>query len=347
MEYDHQGFSGPFRLDSISDTYHEFCTNEMGMMPHECDLEKSFHNCPFESEDPFDWTDANPCKHEVCAGDSFQNPDTAIAGTISQACCDYIEKDFCADPANYATMGCHQVTLTAIDKLCEIPMPAEPVIVETTWSEEAVCRPECADSCNTFEDPNDTWRKCEGCRMDLMPDENADNAGQISQCYPGAIHYEMNTCCGNELTADGDFFCEQAENLSAETCNLLEYYECKWMLQADCPEEKRAQDIADAPTGCCYMPNADEGEDLFGTTASFNFNEESETWDYESGVLDEVIPSVLCGGGKYADADDTSVFAEGQTCAEVKQGFDDALAAFEEAQRLAALAAATTVAARV
>merc|ERR1711918_294444 len=105
-------------------------------------------------------------------------------------------------------------------------------------------------------------------------------------------------------------------------------------------ELKRAQDIADAPTGCCYMPNPDEEADLFGTTASFNFNEESEAWDFESGAMDEVIPSVLCGGGKYADADDTSVFAEGQTCAEVKAGF-------EEAQRLAALAAATTPAARV
>merc|ERR1711907_383885 len=132
-----------------------------------------------------------------------------------------------------------------------------------------------------------------GCRMDLMPDENAENAGQISQCYPGALHYEMNTCCGNELTADGEFFCEQAENLSGEACNLLEYYECQWIPQADCPELKRAQDIADAPTGCCYMPNPDEGPDLFGTTASFNFNEETEAWDFESGVLDEVIPSVL------------------------------------------------------
>lgn len=329
--YDHTGFSGPYRLDSISDNYASFCENEMGMPEKDCNLEKAFHNCPFQSEDEALWTETNPCKQTVCDGDSFQNPDGAESGTISQACCDYIQKDFCAAAENYGTMGCHQVTLAAIDKLCEVPQPAEPVIVETTWSEEAKCAPACANSCNTFDDPNDTWRLCEGCRMDLMEDPNAENENQISQCYPTALGYEMNTCCGNELTADGEFFCEQAENLSDVACNMLEYYNCKWIPQNDCPEEKRAQDIADAPTGCCYMKNPDEGADLFDTTASFNFNEETEQWDFESGTLDANIPAVLCGGGKYADKDDTSVFAQDQTCEEVKAGFELALAAFLDA----------------
>jgi len=341
--YEHGGFSGPYRLDSISDTYRQFCHIEMGLSEKECSLENSFHNCPFESEDEAEWTDSNPCKQKVCEGDSFQPAEDAEAGTISQACCDYIEKEFCTDPEHYGTMGCHEVTLTAIDKLCEIPQPAEPVIVEFHWAQEVRCAPQCADSCKTFEDPNDTWRMCEGCHIDLMPDDDAENKGQISQCYPGALGYEMNTCCGNELTQDGEFFCEQAENLSYEVCNMLEYYDCKWLPQKECPEEKRAQDIADAPTGCCYMLNPDEGENLFHTTASFNFNEDTEAWDFASGVLDEQIPSVLCGGGKYADPDDTSVFAEGQECSEVKAGFEAELVAYEEAQ--AALAAAATTAA--
>ena len=48
---EHTGFSGPYRLESISDTYEEFCKNEMGMPEKDCALEKGFHNCPFESED--------------------------------------------------------------------------------------------------------------------------------------------------------------------------------------------------------------------------------------------------------------------------------------------------------
>merc|ERR1719313_310624 len=132
-----QMFSGPYRLNSISDTYFEFCSVEMGMPEKDCALEKRF----------------------------------------------------CAAPENYATVDCHAVTLTAIDKLCVIPNPPEPVFVEFKWSEEAKCTPVCADSCMIVAErsgPNDTWRNCEGCRMDLMPDDNADNPGQISQCYPGA-----------------------------------------------------------------------------------------------------------------------------------------------------------------
>merc|ERR1711998_672242 len=226
--------------------------------------------------------------------------------------------------------GCHQVTLAAIDKLCEVPQPAEPVIVETTWSEEAKCAPACASSCNTFDDPNDTWRLCEGCKTNLMPDPDADNEGQISQCYPNALGYEMNTRCGNALNDNGGFFCEEKENLSAEMCDMLEYYNCKWMPQTDCPEEKRAQDIADAPTGCCYM--AGEGENLFGTDSSFHFDEATEAWDFDSGVFDAPIPEVLCGGGKYADPADTSVFAVDMSCEDVKAGFDTALQAFVDSQ---------------
>jgi len=321
--YDHTGFSGPYRLDSISDSYGSFCENEMGLPEKECNLEKGFHNCPFESEDEAEWTDANPCKQAICDGDSFQKPTGAQPGTISQGCCDYIQKDFCAAPENAMGMGCHMVTLTAIDKLCEVPQPADPVISDFSWSGSPECAPECADSCKIFDDPNDTWRKCEGCRIDMMPDPDADNAGQISQCFPGALGFEMNTCCGNELNADGGFLCEEDDNLSYEACNMLEYYDCKWIPQKDCPEEKRAQDIADAPTGCCYM--AGTGADLFGTDSLFHFDEGSETWD--ASALDEQIPSVLCGGGKYADEADTSTFAEGEDCATVKAGFDAALQA--------------------
>lgn len=338
------GYSGPYRLDEISDTYMNFCQKEMGLPEKQCSLERSFHNCPFESEDEKDWTDENPCKQAACDGDSFQNPEGAQAGTISQGCCDYIEDVFCADPANYATSGCHQVTLTAIDKLCEIPNPAEEPIIEANWADIQQCLPECASACNIIVEQGeaaDTWKKCEGCAQDLMPDENAENPGQISQCFPGALGYEMNTCCGNELTDDGEFFCEQDENLSAEVCNMLEYFDCKWMPQADCPEEKMKQDIADSPTGCCYMPNPDEADDLFGTTASFNFNPDAGAFDFESGLIDEPSPEVLCAGGKYA-LTEGSVFVVDTTCEDVKAGFDGMLEAYLEAQ--AAAEAGTTAA---
>lgn len=328
--YEHTGFSGPYRLDQISESYAMFCSTEMGLPQKDCDLEKGFHNCPFQSENEEEWTPSNPCLHEVCAGDSFQRPEGAMPGTISQACCDYVEKEYCSAPENYGTMGCHAVTLAAIDKLCDVPQPAEPVIQEFNWSEEARCSTMCAQPCNTFLKPEKTWQNCEGCRMDLMPDDNAENAGQISQCYPGAVGYEMNTCCGAALTADGAYFCEQAEYLTAEMCNMLEYYECQWIPQIDCPELKRSQDIADSPTGCCYMPNENPDPDLFGTDSAFNFVEDQEVWDFTTGTVDEPIPQVLCGGGKYADAEDKSVFVEGKSCQEVKEGFEFLLQKFQE-----------------
>jgi len=302
---------------------------EMGLPEKDCSLEKGFHNCPFQSEDPAEWTDANPCKQEVCDGDSFQRPQDAQAGVISQGCCDYIQKEYCTSPEQYGTMVCHPVTLAAIDKLCEVPQP-DPVELPPGWTLDPKCTAACASSCKTFEDPNDTWRLCEGCKTDLMPDADADNEGQISQCYPNALGYEMNTCCGNALNDDGEFFCEEKENLSSEMCDMLEYYNCKWMPQTDCPEEKRAQDIADSPVGCCYMEGS--GENLFGTDSSFHFDEATEAWDFDSGVLDAQIPQVLCGGGKYADPADTSTFAEEQSCEDVKAGFDAALQAFLDAQ---------------
>jgi hypothetical protein len=363
-------FSGPYRLDSISDTYYSFCITEMGMPEKDCSLEKRFHNCPFESEDESQWTENNPCSQPQCAGDEFQRPEEAMAGAISQPCCNYIEDDFCADPANYATVGCHAVTLTAIDKLCTIPKPPQPVFVEFNWAEEAKCTPACADACGIIAergDPNDTWRMCEGCRLDMMPDDTAQNPGQISQCYPGAYGYEMNTCCGNAQDDDGHLFCQEDENLSYEVCSMLEYFNCKWIPQKDCPNEVRAQDIEEAPVGCCYHPNYSEPDNLFGTTGSFNFDMAAvdvsgrnfPSWNYDSGVLDEMIPGVLCGEGKYVEHDshieghdgedphEGEIFAEGQTCADVKAGFDAQLEAYREAQRLAFMTTTPAPARRV
>jgi len=362
-----QMFSGPYRLNSISDTYFEFCSVEMGMPEKDCALEKRFHNCPFESEDESQWTEENPCNFSGCAGDEFMNPEGALPGTISQVCCDYIEKDFCAAPENYATVGCHAVTLTAIDKLCVIPNPPEPVFVEFKWSEEAKCTPVCADSCMIVAErsgPNDTWRNCEGCRMDLMPDDNADNPGQISQCYPGAYGYEMNTCCGNAEDDEGHLFCQEENNLSYEVCNMLEYYDCKWIPQKDCPNEVRKQDIVDSPVGCCYKPNYSEPDNLFGTTASFHFDlaavdssgKNYPSWDFDSGEVDEMIPGVLCGEGKYVEhvSDEThpdqhegEVFAEGVECQTIKDGFFAELEAYKEAQRAAMMTTTAPPARRV
>jgi len=333
---DHTGFSGPYRLESISDTYEEFCKNEMGMPEKDCALEKGFHNCPFESEDETEWTEGNPCLRTECDGASFQRPEGALPGTIPDACCRYIEDTFCAAPENYATMGCHEVTIAAIDRLCEIPRPAEPVKIEWSWAEEAKCTSMCASACGTFLFPEKTWQNCEGCRMDLQPDPDAQNPGQISLCYPGAVRYEMNTCCGSAKTDEGAFFCEQPENLSAEACNLLEYFDCQWIEQKDCPELKRVQDMQDAPSGCCYQKG---NPAVMFSDSSFNFNVETEKWDYESGLVDEMIPEVLCGNGKYGPQDGAT-FAEGQECADIKEGFDFAWAAEQAAREGAATTAA-------
>jgi len=301
-------FSGPYRLDRISDSYYNFCQNEMGLPEKDCALEKGFHNCPFESEDESEWSDANPCKQPACAGDSFERSEGALPGTISQGCCDYIQDAFCADPANYATQGCHAVTLSALDKLCEIPKEGPAVIMEETWQDMTVCDEQCASPCPIIAEAgeaSDTWKKCEGCRMDMQPDEN----GVVAQCYPGAYGYETDICCGNELDENGEFFCEQDDNLSAEVCNMLEYYDCKWIPQRDCPEEKRSQDIEDAPVGCCY--SAGEGDELFGTDGDFSLGE---------------VPEVLCGGGKYADDGDETTFAGADvTCDDLLAGFQEEL----------------------
>jgi len=342
---DRTGFSGPYRLDGISDTYLEFCMNEMGLSNHDCNLESGFHNCPFESEDPLEWTEANPCRKAECDGAAFTNPeaDGVDAGAIPQACCDYIETEFCQDAAHALGMGCHPVTLTVIDKLCEIPAPAEPVVMFTTVEQSTACEPECVQPCTLFEDINDTWRKCEGCRTDLQPDANASEEGQVSQCYPGAMHYEMNTCCGIQLDEEGNNICQKDEYLIAEACNLMEYYNCVWLPNTDCPEEQAKQTRAAAPRGCCVEPADAEFE---GTFAAPLFGSDST-------FLDD-IPDVDCGGGLYADEGDNSLFyapvvdeegnEEVQTCEIVQANMAAEVAAYE-AELAAAAAAVTTTAA--
>jgi hypothetical protein len=325
------GFSGPYRLDSISDTYFEFCNNEMGLPEKDCSLERTFHNCPFESENEEDWTEENPCLKEVCDGGEFTNPDaTSEAYEIPQACCDYIEDEFCADPRNYATSGCHEVTLTAIGKLCEVPEEPPRPIQEFQWAEVQRCAPECQDACRVISErgaPADTWKLCEGCRLDLMPDDMAENPGQISQCAPGQPYYETMTCCGNAVTESGDLFCQLDENLSSTMCNMLEYNNCVWIEQRDCPAEVRRQNIADSPTGCCYAEDPEPAPNTFGTSA-----------DYSTEGLGDDVPMVLCGGGMY-NAEGDSIFVEGETCETVQAGFQALLEAYEEEQ--AALAAVT------
>lgn len=140
------------------------------------------------------------------------------------------------------------------------------------------------------------------------------------------------TCCGNAVTADGDLFCQQDENLSSEICDTLEYDNCVWIPQKHCPAEVKKQNIADSPTGCCYQPNPDEADNLFGTTA-----------DYTSEGLGDDIPAILCGGGLYNE-DGTSVFAEATTCEAVQAGFQTLLTEYELAQAAAATVAVTTAA---
>lgn len=126
-------------------------------------------------------------------------------------------------------------------------------------------------------------------------------------------------------------------------CNLMEYYECKWMLATECPEEQVRQTRQNAPKGCCVEPA--EGAEypfvapLFGSDSNF----------------EDDVPQVDCGGGVFAAEDDNSVFYAPkvddngeevvQTCELVQADMAAQVAAYEA--ELAAAAGTTTAAARV
>ena len=331
------GFSGPYRLESMSETYEQFCLNEMALGATMCSLDKSFHNCPFESnEDGGAWSESNPCKQEVCAGGAFANPDSAEADlgrTIPDACCDYINNDFCAAAKADGTvgegvgkMGCHPVTLTAVAKLCESAEVPALTVVKGSYDDLKNCEESCRSSCALFDDPNDTYKECDGCAIDGIYDEAT---GQTSQCFPGAYGFQMDMCCGYNpdcVTFD-----------SATMCGTQEYNQCLWTPQLECQALKDEQQLAAAPKGCCVIENAeDEG---FGVSherdATRNMLEcggEGDTGKFDTLPKGAVATFMAAGIGQEAQAKCDELQAAAQALAD------------EAAAAAAAAAGATTAA---
>lgn len=252
------GFSGPYRLASMSETYGQFCEEEMALGPKICSLDKVFHNCPFESEDEAMWTDANPCKQDACAGGVFGNPDAVeldVGRTIPDACCDYIKDDFCAAAkadgsvgAGVGEMGCHPSTVVALGKLCEAYEAPKLQVIKGSYDDLKNCNEECRSSCMLFTDPNDTFKNCDGCAIDGVFDEAT---GQTSQCFPGAYGYVMDMCCGFNPE------CVTFDN--AALCGTQEYNQCAWTAQLECQDLKDEQELAAAVAGCCVIKNPEDG----------------------------------------------------------------------------------------
>lgn len=251
------GFSGPYRLASMSESYEQFCEEEMALSAKICSLDKSFHNCPFESDDAEMWTEANPCKQEACAGGAFANPDGEELDTgrsIPDACCTYITDDFCSASKADGTvgpgvgeMGCHPATLVALAKLCESRTEPTLSVIQGSYDDMKKCNEECKSSCALFVDPNDTFKNCDACAIDGVYDPATE---QTSQCFPGAYGYVLDMCCGYNTECVGYD--------SAAMCGTQEYNQCAWTAQLECQELKDDQQLAAAPKGCCVIKNPDD-----------------------------------------------------------------------------------------
>lgn len=258
-----------FPLREIAESYNSFCRDTMGISGEDCAREGDFHNCPFEGDEEIEGT---PCDAPVCDGAAFTNPDSAAdEGTIPEECCQFID-DFCHESENIDNHGCHPVTVRAITRLCLNAQPDETPEMIIPADEEVVCDDACIQPCAFFEDENDTWKQCSGCRTDGQQDAET---GLVYQCYPRAIGFELNRCCG---MADE---CKSADSQSFDVCNTLEDFLCEWTEHVDCPELVRQQEYAAAPSGCCDGFDATKQPDCDG-----EFTEDALCADLVEGCCD-------------------------------------------------------------
>jgi len=281
-----QGFSGPYRMESISEDYETFCENEM-MVPAEfCSLDNSFHECPFDKLDSekcqadsekcglvdlASQESLSPCDVSVCGGAEFGKP-AGERPEIPSACCDYINKEFCAvqretdglQGAGFGRPGCHHVTLTAINALCEGAEPSDAVhFGDHAYESFDNCDDKCRASCVFFDDPTDTYKYCDGCPVDgdyqCHPGDEA-NSIQPAYGYMTGMCCGFNPKCGAKESNGHPVFDDHG------SCNTQEYNGCIWMEQTHCLEEQHRQEIEQSSKGCCVLKNA---EDELGTTWSY------------------------------------------------------------------------------
>jgi len=238
------GVSEHYPLQEMGEGYMDFCTDVLQIDSDMCAKEGDFHNCPFENDAGLA-PEGTPCDAPQCDGAAFTNPDlSADEGTIPDECCAYI-KDYCANGENMESPGCHPVTLRSVTRLCAIEEPDETPDLILPEDEEQLCTDDCMQPCAFFESEDATWQKCSACPTDGL----VGDAGFAAQCYPGAIGFKNERCCG---IADE---CNTAEAASALACDTLEDFGCVWLEHNQCPEELAQQTYDAAPIGCC------DGED--------------------------------------------------------------------------------------
>lgn len=277
------GFSGPYRMESMSESYDDFCENEMMVEAKLCSLEKAFHECPFNKagpecdddeecaqslykpDDPT--TSMSPCDMDECAGAEFTKA-LSERGEIPAACCEYINKEYCPvqDSAGlqglgFGQAGCHHVTLGAINALCEGAEDAYAVhFGDHAYESFENCADTCLGSCVFFDKPTDTYTNCDGCPVD---GDYQCHPGDLANSIQPAYGYMTAMCCGfdpvcESKNADGSpVFADHG------SCATQEYHACVWMEQTGCQEEMDRQEIERSDKGCCVLKN---GDDVHGTT---------------------------------------------------------------------------------
>jgi len=287
------GFSGPYRMEGMSETYEEFCENEMLVPAEMCALDNSFHECPFDelqsekcqndSEScnlvatmgPDKGNSVSPCDNagagQVCAGAEFSKP-KGDRPEIPAACCTYINDEYCAvtrasdglKGQGFGHPGCHRVTLTAINAMCEGAEDPNAIhFGDHSYADLENCSELCRGSCVFFDDPVETYQNCDGCPLD---GDYQCHPGDTANSIPPAYGYMTGMCCGfnpkcGATGADGKpVFPDHT------SCGTQEYNACIWMEQTDCLEEQHRQEIEQSLKGCCVLQNVD---DAFGTTWSY------------------------------------------------------------------------------
>jgi hypothetical protein len=224
-----EGVTEHYPLTSKDISYYDFCTTTMNVDADMCQLESTFHNCPFDNGG--DLTDT-PCTATACDGASFSSTASADddAGAIPEDCCANIN-DFCADGSNAANPGCHPVTFTAITKLCAESDTDETPEIILPDNQVSQCTDDCRQPCAFFQcasPPCDsTWEQCSGCYTDGKS-HTYDDATFKAQCYPGQVMFKEMQCCGLQPE------CSAADSNTKVACDTLGEFGCEYKQHFQC-----------------------------------------------------------------------------------------------------------------
>lgn len=252
---------------------------------------------------------SNPCRQDVCDGALFIDASSVEGeepGAIPEACCSYIETDYCGDAHNANAMGCHPVAMERILALCD-NAPADPTpdcLLPEDECGGAQCLDGCKQPCALFDDTNDTFKECSACATSGL----AQDDGSIYQCHPDALGYQTMRCCGMAPE------CQAADVQNDEMCNTLESYNCLFVQHDECQDIVYNQKVKASPTGCCENAAA-------------------------SSLTDDV-PEILCSGD-FAPAGSEQTFFDNKVCADLlaeraEEAASDVSDQSEEERRLTA-----------